>query len=158
MVCAPGRSPIAALRGLVPCVLASWVLVAAPARAHAQDDLLGPDKPLHFAATTLLSLGSYSLAASLHADRDLRFAVAFAVPLGAGLAKELFDAAAGGDASRGDFAWDLLGTMTGVMLAWLFGELIFPQDTARTVPSPRAPSYGSGPPPSLLLHEVATER
>ena len=76
-----GGSGGMAVAALVCCALACTMLVAAPARAHAQDDLLGPDKPLHFAVSTLLSLGSYSFAASLDAGRDLRFAAAFAVPI-----------------------------------------------------------------------------
>jgi putative lipoprotein len=129
-------------------------LCAATRVARAEDSFTGPDKTLHFAATSLLAVSGYTLALSLDASRDVRFAAAFGLPLFAGAAKELFDAATGGDASRGDLAWDLIGTMTGVTLSWLFGELLFASSPAATSQAPAR----AAPPRLLLLREVTTER
>lgn len=112
-----------AFRGL--CLCACLGLCAAPRLARAEDASIGPDKPLHFGASALLSLSGYTLAVALDAGPALRFGSSFALPLAAGLGKEGFDAAFGGDPSRADLAWDLLGIMAGLVVVRVLEELLF---------------------------------
>lgn len=104
--------------------LAVCLCLATPFASHAQDVSFGPDKVLHFGASAVLTVGGYGLGVALDDGPDLRFGLAFAVPLAAGFGKEIFDAAFGGDPSWADLGWDLLGTLAGLVVvgvieAWL---------------------------------------
>ena len=96
------------------------------ARARAEDAFFGADKSLHFsisaaaALTCELALNSFELPAPVH------YPLALALPLALGFGKELFDYARGGQASRADLSWDILGVATGLLVAfvlekWLIG-------------------------------------
>ncbi len=108
--------------GLVWATLAT----AAPpqARAAPADRWFGRDKALHFGASGLLAAGGYG-AAGLHTEqRSVRLAVGASAALTIGVAKEILDRYTGGQPSGRDLAWDLLGTATGVGLAWLVDRLL----------------------------------
>jgi putative lipoprotein len=59
--------------------------------------------------------------------RPTRAAAAVTVALGAGLAKEAWDLSGHGDPSWRDLTWDVIGTTTGVLIAyaidWAVGRL-----------------------------------
>jgi putative lipoprotein len=97
------------------------------ARARADDAFFGADKSLHFsisaaaALTCELALDSFELPAPLH------YPLALALPLALGFGIELFVYARGGQASRADLTWDILGVATGLLVAfvlekWLIGS------------------------------------
>jgi putative lipoprotein len=126
--------------GLRIALLAAALLGAAfgplSARARADDAFFGADKSLHFsisaaaALTCEVALNSFELPAPLH------YPLALALPLGLGFAKELFDYARGGQASRADLTWDILGVATGLLVAfvlekWLIDEADAPPAGAR---------------------------
>jgi putative lipoprotein len=99
------------------------------ARVRADDAFFGADKSLHFsisaaaALTCELALDSFELPAPLH------YPLALALPLGLGFGKELFDYARGGQASRADLTWDILGVATGLLVAFVLEKwLIGPSD------------------------------
>jgi putative lipoprotein len=108
----------------------------ARASARVDEAFFGADKSLHFsisaaaALTCELALNSFQLPASLH------YPLALALPLGLGFGKELLDYARGGQASRADLTWDILGVATGVLVAfvlekWLIGSADAAAPTAR---------------------------
>lgn len=94
--------------------------------ARADDRWSARDKALHFSATAGLAGGGYAAAAALSDDLRVRVATGLAVALAAGAAKELYDLRGHGDASWRDFAWDGIGSVTGVLAAyvvdWLLSE------------------------------------
>ncbi|WP_437809638.1 hypothetical protein [Sorangium sp. So ce1078] len=101
--------------------------VAFPARPLARafaplrdpDPWFGDDKARHFCASIALAGGGYALGALATDDTHGRLALGAAVALGAGLAKEAFDAAGHGTPSFRDLVWDALGTSAGLALsAW----------------------------------------
>ncbi len=113
------RPPRAVIAGALALAL-GITLLPGPARAERfllplerEGSWLGSDKTLHFA-------GSLALAASLRIEgRDEGSAIGWTI--GAGVAKELFDAtfkrpSAARGASRKDFVVDLLGAAAGVLL------------------------------------------
>lgn len=83
------------------------------------DEWLGPDKALHFSVSGVAAIGGYALAIPLFDDRAPRVALGASVALSLGIAKELIDLAGAGDPSWRDLFWDVVGTATGVLLAWL---------------------------------------
>jgi len=72
----------------------------------------------------MVAYGGASLATD---DRPTRIVVAASFALGAGLLKEAWDLGGHGDASWRDLTWDVVGTTTGVLLAyaidWAIGRL-----------------------------------
>ncbi|WP_437794022.1 hypothetical protein [Sorangium sp. So ce693] len=90
----------------------------APLRAA--DPWFGDDKMRHFCASIALAGGGYALGALATSDLRQRLAVGAAVALGAGLAKEVYDAAGHGTPSVRDFVWDALGTSAGLGLSLWF--------------------------------------
>jgi putative lipoprotein len=108
-------------------VLAALALSAPPAladgpraRAAAADPWFGDDKARHFCASIALAGGGYALGSLATNDFRQRLAVGAAVALGAGLAKEAFDAAGYGTPSVRDLVWDVLGTSAGLGLSLWF--------------------------------------
>lgn len=105
---------------------APWVgfLTQPPAHAYAPlraaDPWFGDDKLRHFCASIALAGGGYALGALATSDFRQRLAVGAAVALGAGLAKEVYDAAGHGTPSVRDFVWDALGTSAGLGLSLWF--------------------------------------
>lgn len=104
-------SPIVLLTFAASCALA--------ARARAQSDpWFGPDKALHFGASSVLAGGGYA-ASTLWLELPWqRATLAAAFTLSVGAAKELYDATGRGDPSLRDFTWDILGCAVGVALAY----------------------------------------
>lgn len=91
---------------------------------RADDDWGGPDKVLHFSASAGIAVAAYTGSMFLTDDVRLRIALSSGVALLAGTAKELADLAGLGTPSWKDFAWDVLGTFTGVVTALLFDQLL----------------------------------
>jgi putative lipoprotein len=118
----PATAALAALLGL-------GVVPERDARAEdrppAADPWLGRDKALHFGASAGLALGAYGTTALITTDPGHRLGVATGVALGAGIAKEVADRYTGGDPSWRDLTWDVVGTATGVLVAWLVDRFVF---------------------------------
>lgn len=109
------------MRLLASCILATSVL-ATPAPARADDDpWIARDKALHFDASAGIAALTYAVSAGWIVDaRWKALALAGGVTLAAGAGKELVDATHvfGGDPSWKDFAWDAIGAVAGLALAW----------------------------------------
>ena len=116
-----------AWRALVSAGVA--LLLASEARAQQQDSdpWFGHDKALHFTASASLAMVGYGAAALKTDDRPTRVAAGVVIALGAGLLKEAWDLTGHGDASWRDLTWDVIGTATGVLLAyaidWAIGKI-----------------------------------
>lgn len=78
------------------------------------DPWWGPDKALHFGGSAAIAGGSYAISTQIWDDVGPRVAFAAGVALGAGVVKELLDAAGLGTASWKDLTWDVAGTAIGV--------------------------------------------
>ena len=89
-----------------------------PAAARASDDLFGRDKALHFAASAGIALGGYGGTALFTPARPPRLLIGGGLALFAGAAKEIADRYTGGDPSWRDLGWDVVGTATGLALAF----------------------------------------
>lgn len=119
------------------CVLVLALLcTAGSARA---DDFWGRDKALHFGVSAGLAAGGYGAAALFSEHRGVRLAVGGGLALGAGAAKELADLAGAGEPSWKDMAWNAIGTVTGLLIAWSLDLLI--RGAARPFESPRAEGH-----------------
>lgn len=109
-------------------ILLAGLLSLIPCAAHASDEddrWLGEDKVKHFGGTAILAIGGYALGAIFWEDKGARLASGAAVGLGAGIAKEIWDMTGRGDPSWRDLAADVVGTGTGLLLAWGADELFF---------------------------------
>jgi uncharacterized protein YfiM (DUF2279 family) len=106
-------------------------LQAAPARAQDADPWLGRDKALHFSASASIAIVGYGGTALVNEDRRVRAGVGAGLALGAGIGKELWDLGGGGDPSTRDLVWDVVGTATGVLIAWTV-DWLFRRVTATT--------------------------
>jgi putative lipoprotein len=115
-------------------VLAGVAVLLAPSAARAQqaqsdqpDPWFGRDKALHFAASASLAMVGYGGASLATDSRPTRIVVGASFALGMGLLKEAWDLSGHGDASWRDLTWDVVGTTTGVLLAyaidWAIGRL-----------------------------------
>jgi putative lipoprotein len=80
---------------------------------------------LHFAASAELATNGYVLGAAFSEDRRVRLASGAALALTAGFAKELYDLSANGDFSWRDIGWGVIGTATGLLIAWLVDRFLF---------------------------------
>jgi putative lipoprotein len=109
----PVRRPFCALALLI----AGFLVQPSPARAA--DDWFGRDKALHFAASAGIALGGYGGAALFTADRPPRLVTGGGLALAAGIAKEISDRYTGGDPSWRDLGWDVIGTATGLTVAYM---------------------------------------
>lgn len=112
MICK--RAPLAA-------VLAGSILLA-PATARAQqtpdpDPWWGTDKALHLGLSAAITGGGYALSTQLTDEIGGRAAIAAAVGVGAGLAKEVADALGLGTPSWKDFLWDVIGAGVAVSVS-----------------------------------------
>jgi putative lipoprotein len=108
-------------------LLAVALLLVLPpaARAADPDPWFGRDKALHFGASFTLAAGGYAGAALLTDRTPVRAATGVGLALSAGIAKEVYDRYAGGDPSWRDLTWDVMGTATGVLVAWLIDRYVF---------------------------------
>jgi len=107
-------------------------LTLAPATARSQqadqpDPWFGRDKALHFAASASLAVVGYAGTSLATDSRPTRVVVGASFALGVGVLKEVWDLTGHGDASWRDLTWDVVGTTTGVLLAyaidWALGHL-----------------------------------
>jgi putative lipoprotein len=99
--------------------------LAPPARATEHDPWFGRDKALHFSASFMLAGGGYAGTSLLTEKPAVRAATGAGLALTAGIAKEVYDRYAGGDPSWRDLTWDVVGTTTGVLVAWLVDRYLF---------------------------------
>jgi putative lipoprotein len=99
-------------------VIAAWP-PSARAQAASDDDWLGPDKALHFGACAVIAGSGYGVTALFTDDYALRLAVGGGVAILAGAGKELLDLTGLGTPSWRDFTWDVIGTATGLLVAFL---------------------------------------
>ena len=111
-------------RRLLAIAIAANLLVGARAARADDDPWLGPDKALHFSLSALIAGGGYAAAVPITDDRRWRLAAGAGLAIAAGAGKEIADRYDGGDASWRDFTWDLIGTATGVGIAWLIDRLV----------------------------------
>lgn len=123
--------------GLAVVVLACLAL---PGAAWAQaapdpDPWLGPDKALHFGLSAAIAGSGYGVAALFTEERPVRLAVGGGLGLLAGGVKELIDLAGGGSASWKDFTWDVIGTVTGLVVSFLLDVFVITPLTQRPAPA-----------------------
>ncbi|PIE05271.1 MAG: hypothetical protein CSA75_05630 [Sorangium cellulosum] len=111
-----------------------------PCTATADDDpWFGPDKAKHFGASAILAAGGYTLGVGVFKERSSALAFGGGVALTAGVGKEVYDATGRGDPSARDFVWDIMGTASGLAMAWLVDILIRGDDPAHeTTPTDAA--------------------
>jgi putative lipoprotein len=107
-----------------PAAVVAVMMLVRPGAARAGDDWLGRDKALHFGATFLLASAGYAGGAAVTSEPTVRLGTGAAVAMGAGIAKEMYDRASGGDASLRDLTWDAIGTATGLLTAWLIDHYL----------------------------------
>jgi putative lipoprotein len=120
-----------AAAGVVLVGLFVLVVPVLESRARAQqaapaenDPWFGHDKALHFAASASLAVAGYGGASLVTDDRPTRAVVGASFALGLGIAKELWDLSGHGDASWRDLTWDVVGTATGVLVAYAIDRVI----------------------------------
>ncbi len=92
--------------------------------ARAEDDWFGRDKALHFGASAALAGTSYGVTTAFTERRSTGLLVGAGVALGAGLAKEGYDALGYGTPSWRDLAWDVVGTLVGLGIAYGVDSLL----------------------------------
>ncbi|MFY0524646.1 hypothetical protein ACN28I_16270 [Archangium gephyra] len=100
---------------------------AEPGRASG-DDWFGQDKALHYSLSVGLAGAGYAGGALLFEAPEARWLSGAGVALGAGVAKEIYDAGRGTHFSFKDLTWDVLGTATGLGLSWAVDRLFFQRD------------------------------
>lgn len=106
-------------------LFAAAICVHAPSAARADDDpWTGTDKTLHFAVSGGIAAGAYTGGAFLFDARRDALIFGGAIALAAGVGKEIADLAGAGDPSWKDLTWDLMGTVTGLALAWSVDLLV----------------------------------
>jgi putative lipoprotein len=106
-------------------ILAAAVLgIGQSRRAEAQgsDAWFSRDKAAHFSISGALAIGGYELGAIFFDRPAARVATGAALALTAGVTKEVADRYRGGDPSFRDLTWDVAGTATGVLVAWLIDK------------------------------------
>lgn len=99
--------------------LVAVVSLTRGARAEDPDPWLGKDKALHFSASALIAGGTYAATAPFFKARYPPLLIGAAFTLAVGGIKEGIDATGAGDPSWKDFTWDVIGTATGLLVAWL---------------------------------------
>lgn len=92
--------------------------------AHADDAWLGRDKALHFGASAAIAGTSYGVTTAFTDRRPIALAVGGGAALFAGVAKEGIDALGYGTPSWRDLAWDVIGTVVGLGIAYGVDALI----------------------------------
>lgn len=101
----------------IAVVLCACTLLLSPSAKADADPWFGADKAKHFAVSGSLSLAGYSAAWAFDQPATTRWLSGATLSLGAGAAKELWDLSGHGDASWRDFAWDVIGAATGLLIA-----------------------------------------
>lgn len=99
-------------------VLCVAIVQPASARGQDRDPWFGRDKLLHFGASATIAGGGYGVGAMTFDARYEAMLLGGGVALSAGVAKEVRDSMGYGDPSWRDLAWDVIGTATGLGIAW----------------------------------------
>jgi putative lipoprotein len=102
-------------------VVVAAVTLAPAAYGQEADPWIARDKALHFDVSAGIAAAGYGVSAGwLVEARWKALALGGGMAIAAGAGKELLDATHvfGGDPSWKDFAWDVLGTIAGLALAW----------------------------------------
>ncbi|HTB73113.1 MAG TPA: hypothetical protein VK762_07705 [Polyangiaceae bacterium] len=121
--------------------------LSGPACADDADPWISRDKAFHFDVSAGIAAAGYGASAAWLVDaRWKALAIGGGVALAAGAGKELLDATGlfGGDPSWKDFAWDAMGTVVGLAIAWGVDLLLGGVDSAH-------PALGSPRPPQVTL-------
>jgi putative lipoprotein len=98
--------------------LACALFVSKETRAEDSDPWLGRDKFDHFVVSSSIASETYLVAAAHVRARGWALVIAGGTSLAIGGAKEAWDLAGHGDPSWRDLAWDFIGTVGGLALAW----------------------------------------
>jgi putative lipoprotein len=122
----------------VSTAAAGVILFFLPCSAAADGPIVARDKVDHLVVSTAISTETYVIAVNHVPARWQALAIGAGVSLAAGAGKEAWDALGHGDPSWGDFAWDVAGTATGLVLAWGLDLLLRGVDDAH--PILRAPA------------------
>jgi len=134
----------------VRLALATVLCTASPSAFAADpgaDPWISRDKAFHFDVSAGIAAAGYGASAAWLVDaRWKALAIGGGVALAAGAGKELLDATGlfGGDPSWKDFAWDAMGTVVGLAIAWGVDLLLGGVDSAH-------PALGSPRPPQVTL-------
>ncbi len=104
---------------------------------YADDDpFWGPDKALHFAASATIAAGGYAVSTAFVDARAHALLIGGGAAALAGLGKEALDLAGYGDPSWKDLAWDGIGIVCGLGLAFGLDLLVRGVDRSH-------PAFGS---------------
>jgi putative lipoprotein len=130
------------MRGAAAVVaLVSVAAFSTGARADDSDPWISRDKALHFDVSAGIAAAGYGVSAAWIVDaRWKALAIGGGLALAAGAGKEILDATGlfGGDPSWKDFAWDAIGTVAGLAIAWSVDLLLGGVDAAHpALGSPR---------------------
>jgi uncharacterized protein YfiM (DUF2279 family) len=122
------------MRGAAAVVaLVGVAVLSSTARADDADPWISRDKAFHFDVSAGIAAAGYGVSAAWIVDaRWKALAIGGGVALAAGAGKEILDATGllGGDASWKDFAWDAIGTVAGLAIAWGVDLLLGGVDSA----------------------------
>jgi putative lipoprotein len=115
-----------------------------PALAADDDPWFGADKAAHFGVSAALAAGTYGASAGLlELPRSTSLILGAGASAAAGIAKEGLDLAGFGDPSWKDLAWDGIGIVVGLALAWTVDILVRGTGPEGTAPAAhRAPDGG----------------
>jgi putative lipoprotein len=114
-------------------------LSSSVARGADADPWISRDKAFHFDVSAGLAAAGYAVSAAWIVDaRWKALAIGGGVALAAGAGKEILDATGlfGGDPSWKDFAWDAMGVVAGLALAWSVDLLVGGVDGAHPALGP----------------------
>ena len=116
------------------------------------DPWLGRDKALHFGISAAIAGSTYAVAATQLEPRYQPLILGGGVALTIGAGKELADMLGLGDPSWKDFAWDAIGTVTGLVVAWGIDLLVRGASAAHPLFGPPHASPHGGTFVSPLVH------
>lgn len=97
---------------------------ATPARAADPDPWFGRDKALHFSVAGAIAVSGYAAGAVIFDARGHALICGGALAAAAGIGKEALDLTGFGDPSWKDLAWDGIGAVAGLALAWSVDLLV----------------------------------
>ncbi|MDB4945759.1 MAG: putative lipoprotein [Labilithrix sp.] len=109
------------LAGAAALVFAS---ASSTAAAEDADPWLGRDKALHFSVAGALAASGYVVGGAVFDARGHALLTGGALAAAAGIAKETLDLAGYGDPSWKDLAWDGIGGVCGLAVAWSVDLLV----------------------------------
>ena len=121
-------------RALVLAGVALLLATEARAQQADTDPWFGHDKALHFAASASLAVVGYAGTSLATDSRPTRVLVGASFALGIGVLKEVWDLTGHGDASWKDLTWDLVGTTTGIFVAYAIDWMILRLRTPAPAP------------------------